>query len=274
MSEGSKLLVAMALSLLGHLLIFALFLSVPRLSFFRNGPPRIISVDLVSLPAPQARAVPAPQKTTSQPPKSERKPVPPPPKPPEIKASAKQEPPPRAPERKAVSLARRKVLPVESLKEKTFKSSRVVENAIKRIERKVRKSRPNPVKEALAHIRSEVQKEESAGRAGTETQAGKKRALEMLDIYRVEIAAHIKKNWAYAEQMAGAQKDLSAWVIIEVAPDGKIRDFWFEKRSGNALLDDSVARAIQKSNPLPPFPPGVTDSSIHQGLRFTPSGIQ
>jgi colicin import membrane protein len=273
MSEGSKLMVAVVLSLLGHLAFFALFISVPRLPFYRDLPSRVVTVDLVSLPAPRVKTVDVPEKPA--PAKPEPKPVPPPPKPPEAKAPVKKAPPPpKAPRHKAISLAHGKRLQVESLKKKTFKSSRVVESAIKRIERDVRKSRPDPVKEALKHIRSAVQKEEAAGRSIAGTEARKKRALEMLDIYRVEIAAHIQKNWAYSEQMAEGQKDLSAWVMIEVGADGRIRDFWFEKRSGNAYLDESAERAVQKSNPLPPFPPGITDTSIHQGLRFTPRGIQ
>jgi colicin import membrane protein len=93
-------------------------------------------------------------------------------------------------------------------------------------------------------------------------------------IYRSQIASYIRENWAYSEQLADKNKNLTAWVMIEITPDGKIRDFWFEKRSGNTYLDESVSRAIQKSNPLPPFPPGVRVSSIHQGFRFTPMGMQ
>jgi len=227
------------------------------------------------------------------------------PKPPEMKAPVTKEPPPVASEKEVISLAPKKIAPKESLKKKTFNPQSVVESALKRIEKKVEDSRSNqepprtePTNSGLASVKSSIERMRAAvekREAGTEGKAGNGAggdgaggnsaagdgtgvgvgtgsAPEL--IYRSQIASYIRENWAYSEQLADKNKNLTAWVMIEVMPDGKIRDFWFEKRSGNAYLDESVSRAIQKSTPLPPFPPGVRQSSIHQGFRFTPMGIQ
>jgi colicin import membrane protein len=266
---GPSFPMAVLLSLIGHLSIFLIFIAIPFLPFHRAVAPRIISVDLVSMPVKAvARARPPSvvheKRVTSKPPPKRAK----------EKALVKAPPPPKIPARKAISLAHPKTLPVRSMKERTFKATRVVESAIRRIEHESRHAQPNPIDKAIEKIRSEVQKEEAAGRSDAVTEQGKERAQKAEDRYRVEIADEIQRNWAYSEQMAGDPKKLSAWVVLKVAANGKILDFWFEKRSGNAMLDESVARAIQKSNPLPPFPQGVTDSSIHLGLRFSPGGIQ
>jgi colicin import membrane protein len=261
--------------------------------------------------APKARkeAPPSPKVEKSsegkEPERKVQEAKPPEPKPPEPKPPVTREPPAVAPEKEVISLAPKKIAPKESLKKKTFNPQTVVESALKRIEKKVEDSHSDPVppradptksglasvKSSIERMRAAVEKREAstegkigngaAGDGAAENSAGGDSAAGGVGtgsapelIYRSQIASYIRENWAYSEQLADKNKNLTAWVMIEVMPDGKIRDFWFEKRSGNAYLDESVSRAIQKSTPLPPFPPGVRQSSIHQGFRFTPMGIQ
>lgn len=285
---AATMLIPVLVSIFGHLALMAMFVFVPQFTLNRDAAPRVINVSLVSLPtkpgAPMTRtpSLPAaPEKPTPPEPAVEpEKPTPVPPtpkKPPEMQAPAKPSPPKKTMEKEAVSLAPKNAKPKISLKKKTYKAEKVVARAVKRIEKQAETSRPDPVKAAIERMRSSVREREAAGTttAGDATgTGGEKRAMALLDIYRIEIAHNIQKNWAFSEQMADHSKNLTAWVMIEVSRSGKIREFWFEKRSGNAYLDDSASRAIQKSNPLPPFPEGVTRSSIHQGFRFTPSGIK
>jgi colicin import membrane protein len=108
--------------------------------------------------------------------------------------------------------------------------------------------------------------------SGSES-TGIKRVLKLLDIYRIEIARQIQKNWAFSEQLAGGGKDLEALVAIKIMPNGEIKDIWFDKRSGNRYLDETVEKAIRKSNPLPPLPKGYLRPFFEAGFRFTPEGI-
>lgn len=280
-ARESKLLIPVVVSIIGHLALVGVFIFIPKFTFNRDAAPRVINVSLVSLPtraaAPMKRTpaapelVPAPE--TPPPPEPKKTP----PKPPEMRAPVKPSPPKKSMKKQTVSLAPKKAKPKISLKKKTYNAAKVVERAVKRIKRRAETSRPDPVKTAIERMRSAVRQKEAAGAGATgdaPTPAGGKKALALLDIYRIEIAHHIQKNWAFSEQMADSSKNLTAWVMIEVTRSGKIREFWFEKRSGNAYLDDSASRAIQKSNPLPPFPDSVARSSIHQGFRFTPSGLK
>jgi colicin import membrane protein len=58
-------------------------------------------------------------------------------------------------------------------------------------------------------------------------------------------------------------------VILTVRKDGKILEHSFKKRSHNPLFDDSVLKAIQKSDPLPPFPPGYKKRNEEVEINFS-----
>ena len=71
--------------------------------------------------------------------------------------------------------------------------------------------------------------------------------------------------------MAGDTRGLESRLVIKIMPNGDITDVWFEKRSGNAYLDDSAYKTVMKSNPLPPLPAGYP--YYHLVVGFTPSGV-
>ena len=187
-----------------------------------------------------------------------------------------------------------------SLKKKTFRSAQVIKRAIKRIEKKTEVSRPNTVKEAIDRLRSEVKKtevdqvkkkadsddvKETADGGGIGIQgdgsgipgqpgAMSRQVLEKIDLYKLEIAYHIEKKWAFPEQFAGGRTDLEAVLVIKILPNGEIRDIWFEKKSGNSYFDESAEKAVRKSNPLPPLPKEYRRPFYNVGLVFTPSGLR
>ncbi|NVL90332.1 MAG: TonB C-terminal domain-containing protein, partial [Desulfobacterales bacterium] len=47
-----------------------------------------------------------------------------------------------------------------------------------------------------------------------------------------------------------------------------------EKRSGNSYFDDSVFKAVRKSDPLPPLPEGYLGPFYEVGFRFNLSELQ
>ncbi|MBW1827336.1 MAG: hypothetical protein JRI78_10240 [Deltaproteobacteria bacterium] len=138
-----------------------------------------------------------------------------------------------------------------SLKKKTFKTEKVVKSAIDRIEKKVDESRPDQIKQAIARLEKQVEKTgpidlnknqqniRGSGLPGG-TGADSKKVLELIDIYRIEIAYRIQKNWAFSDQLAGGRTDLEAWVAIKV---------------------------------LPPIPQAYVRPYIEAGFHFTLSGI-
>jgi colicin import membrane protein len=176
-----------------------------------------------------------------------------------------------------------------SLKKKTFKSSKVLKSAIDRIEKTVEQTRPAPLKEAFErleqeveereavnHLEPEVTKDESGLSARLPAGSGVsiKKTLELINIYRVEIAYRVQKSWAFSGQLAGDAENLQASLVFKVMPNGEIKDIFFTDRSGNSYLDESAYKAIVKSNPVDPHPEGISKPYVNVGLRFTPEGVR
>ena len=188
---------------------------------------------------------------------------------------------------KTVSVAPKKGREIkESLKKKTFKPSKVVKSAITRIEKQVEDSRPDPVIEAINRLKTKVGSSEArdigAKGEGLTGQGGNipggalttgYLALKPINIYRVEIAYQIQKNWAFSESLAGGRTDLVVELAFSVMPSGEIKDIWFDTRSGNRYLDESAYKAVMKSNPVSPHPPGLSEKVVDVGLRFGPKGL-
>ena len=74
-----------------------------------------------------------------------------------------------------------------------------------------------------------------------------------MQFYQMEVETWIKRNWSYPVAMDNP-KDLQAVVVLSVKSDGAILKTQFDKRSSSAIFDESVLKAIERSNPLPPFP--------------------
>jgi colicin import membrane protein len=178
-----------------------------------------------------------------------------------------------------------------SMKKKTYQASKVVDSALSRLEEKVEVEEPppDPLQQALDRLRRQVDETETAGgpkeapaASSGKTDAGLvggdsegiRKELELIDIYRMEIAWRVQKNWAFPESLAGGEKDLVVELAFTVLPNGEIRDVWFDKRSGNRYLDESAKRAVLKANPVGPHPEGISKPTITVGLRFTPEGVQ
>ena len=248
--DSRTLFLSFAVSIICHLVFFAVLISAPSYTPKRIFSPSVINVSIVTLPG---------QKKT-----------------PAIKTLSKTNAQTDQKFSKTAPLVTKKKKIKTSLKKKTFKSSKIVKSAIERIEKKVEESRPTPVTEAIEDLKHKIEK--GAIEQNSETQAvsgaNSKRALELIDIYRVEIAFQIQKNWAFSEQIAGSSTNLQACLVFKVMPSGEIREIFFTDRSGNSYLDESAYRAIIKSNPDAPHPPGVIRPFVEIGLRFGPQGLQ
>ena len=92
-------------------------------------------------------------------------------------------------------------------------------------------------------------------------------------LYYNLIWQRIRSVWVLPEEALKGKKNLETIIAIRIAKDGQIEDIQFEKKSGNAQLDESALRAIKKANPLPPLPPGMDGDKFDIGVRFTPSDL-
>ena len=269
----------LSISFICHLILFVILIFAPGFATNRRPSISVINVSMVSLPPLKKSTAPDHERPAElkKPSKAKKKA-------PDSKVPSKTIPATVQKPSKAISIAPKKKKIKKSLKKKTFKSARVVKSAITQLEKNVEKSRPDQIRQAIDRLKDQVKKTgpnnrkthngvKSPGIPG-ESGAGSKKVLELIDIYRIEIAYLIQKSWAFSEQMAGGQKNLEAYLALKVMPNGEIKDIWFDKRSGNNYFDDSAKKAIMKSNPVRPHPPGVTKPFVIVGLRFTPKGIK
>jgi len=282
------------ISLAIHLVFFGSVVfwpaSVPKPRFS----PGSISVNLVSLPGPSS-AAPAPAVVSKQP----AKPVAAPKK--EVKTAPIEEvvaisPPQTLPEikkpKKTISLTPKpkKILPKKSLKKKTQDRQKMIDHALTKVKEKVEKSETDSVSQALDRLKKKVEKTESsrvqaastgqaaagAGGGGVPgaTGSGGQRRLELIDLYKIEVAFQVERNWAFSQQLAGEGRALQVSLVFKVMSGGEITDIRFTERSGNSYLDESAYRAIVKANPVSPHPTGIRTPYVTMGVRFTPEGIR
>jgi len=254
-----------SLSVLCHLLLFGIFLLTPGAIPRRDRIPEVINVSMVTLADPAMVESPAKATSRTVPQTSGLKP----------RVSSPESAPPAQKRSKA------------SFKKKTFKSSKVVKSAIDQLEETVEETRSDPLKEALERLKKEVGEappprpakpaanavEKRSGLVGGSV-VGNRKVLELLDIYRVEIASRVEKQWAFPASLAGKQEGLVVYLAFNVLPDGTITDIWFDQRSGNRHLDESAKKAVMKSNPVQPHPESLSLPYVTVGLRFTPEGVK
>ncbi len=157
---------------------------------------------------------------------------------------------------------------------KKINTAKVLEEAVKRIEKQSKTSRPKSVADRIERLKKEI-KNQSGMKGGSSTSADSNgpvpRDFSQIEIYQAEVSVRLKNNWVFSEKLAGDTKGLESRLVIKILPDGRITDVWFEKRSGNTYLDNSAYKTVMKSNPLPPLPDGF--SYFHLVLGFTPSGL-
>ncbi len=289
-NERRLMTVTFAVSFIGHVLLFVILVFGPGQMPSRSYIPRVVNVSLVSLPSPQTGpSAGSPGKRAASPPPAVKS------EPAAVKVAPQKAAPPAAEAKETVSLAPRQWKEKTSLKEKTFKPEKVVKSAIKRLEKTAEASKADPLATALERLREKVAKTEPAAKpsqppggttgadqqgdgaegtgTGTPGRGGTSGVLtSAIFVYQHEISYHIRNNWVFSDELAGARSDLETRLMVKIMANGEIRDVWFEKRSGNRYLDDSAYKAVMKSNPLPPLPKGYQHYNVVLG--FTPKGLQ
>ncbi|HBN26170.1 MAG TPA: hypothetical protein DD405_01710 [Desulfobacteraceae bacterium] len=275
-NEQKVVIFSAAVSLLFHLILLAALSITPKFKSDTIILPSVINVSMIALPEPVNEKSPEPVKTEplkSEPVKKIKKKLIPkiPNNKVQIKPAAEQV-------KKEISFTVNKKKKIKkSLKKKTYQASKVHKNAMAQISKKVDESKADQLARAFNRLKSKVKETEASESTSNRQSApsGGKQTFQILDLYRVEVAYHIKKNWAFSKQMAGGNtSSLSVELAFKVLPGGEIVDIWFDKRSGNTYLDDSARKAVMKSNPVLPHPEKMGRPFVIIGLRFTDKGLE
>lgn len=288
-NQRRTLTVFCMLSFLGHLILFALaaWAHLPGYSHRALRVPGAISVDLVTFnPSSPGNMAQMPAAEDSLPAEVV-----------EPAAPAYTEPEPSSePESVAVKTAvaekmdssdfvvkaPEKPKTKTSLKRRTIDTAKVRKTMAVANEKQQEKPPSQPLTDRIAQLRKEVGdysgilgREKGHGQTQARGRGGagspSRRELGQIEVFQAEVSVRLKSNWVFSEDMAGDTRGLESRLVIKIMPNGDITDVWFEKRSGNAYLDDSAYKTVMKSNPLPPLPAGYP--YYHLVVGFTPSGI-
>jgi len=140
------------------------------------------------------------------------------------------------------------------IKKPKISSSQLIERAISRIERKVKSGGETHIDRAISRLESKVSSRFGEGLSGGQAGSGIS-----IRLYQIEVENWIRSNWSYPVA-SQSTKNLETTVLLKVKMDGTILKTWIKKRSSNSIFDQSVIKAIEKSDPLPPFPEGYRKS--------------
>jgi colicin import membrane protein len=177
--------------------------------------------------------------------------------------------------------------PLSQSKKETASASKLIDGAISRVKKEV-VEQGNQLEDTLSRIekrvatRQKVQAQEETEKAQTGEAGfpkGSKGGLPIgpsglgkgIQLYQVQIHSVIKTNWSYPVALINARGGESpeAVILLTLRSDGKIVKAEFKKRSRDPLFNDSVLKALEKSDPLPRFPPGYNKSSDEVEIRFS-----
>lgn len=143
--------------------------------------------------------------------------------------------------------------------------------------------RPANVSSAIENIRKRVGETAPAQRAAPDAKAvsaagagpagvvvgssgtGALQAMRSI-AYWNQLWAHVKKNWVIPPSLQG--KELQVGVGVTIGRSGEVMKSWIENSSGNDSYDQAALRAIMRSSPLPPIPPGMSDEEFKDGIVF------
>jgi colicin import membrane protein len=229
------------LSVVFHLAVFSSILFIPdSFSARRSFDGIIYEVNLVEMPGgggakTMGGAPPKPEAVSK----------------PDTRAKRIEEVPKR--EEKPVVIAKKtlekETPPVEKPKESP---ADLLNKALSKIEKKVKTE--EHLDKAFANLENKAGGRGGTGQPGG-TGGGGLPGGTIMQIYVAEVYSLIKSNWHYPPELARG-RDPESTVVLMVKSDGAILKTRFEKRSTDALFDESVLKAIERSNPLPPFPEG------------------
>jgi len=148
-----------------------------------------------------------------------------------------------------------------------------LEKARQALSEKVEHQTQMQINEALERMKAAISQKESGGGQGAgEGPGGGRNVSDPEKLYQMVLASTIRQNWVFNDTLARMDKKFECRVLVRILKSGEIRDIIFETRSGNLYLDESVKKAILRSNPLPALPMGWTSYDI--GFVFSPKGLK
>ncbi len=247
-----------ALSVVLHLAIFSVVFFVPEAMPTRRFEGVVYSVDLVEMPAgakvkSKGTGTRTGKKGTSV----------------AQKTSPAKRIKPQKKKKEAVVIAKRTVqTKTPKIKKPKIPSSELIDRAVSKIEKKVKSEEENHVERAISKLEGEVSTPKASGLKEGTSVGGIP-----IQFYQMEVEDRIKGNWSYPVALQ-SREDLEAVIVVMVKRDGTIMKTEMKKGSSDPIFDDSVLRAVKRSDPLPPFPEGYRKSYDEIEIKFNLKDLQ
>jgi colicin import membrane protein len=288
-SSWKSLIIFFSVSLFVHGLFFCGMIFFQKFKMSKPMP-SVIQVDLVSfLPEPEVEESVGKQQITQEIFKDEGIPINPVPKPlppkvkkiPTIKPDISLKTKPAnlkelmARQEKKNKAADKKKTKKPAVKPKPEKSTdKALEEARENLEKKIENQNQDKIARALSRLEKKVkgQGRTKVGQGSDPTVGVGKKGYKPIDLYKMVLGSAIEQNWVFNDTLARLDQKLEARILIKILKSGEIRDIIYETRSGNQYLDESAKKAIKKTNPLPPLPPGMYSYDVV--VIFTPKGLK
>ncbi len=184
---------------------------------------------------------------------------------------------PKSVENKVIPIAKREVsLPRQKVEEETF-SRQMLNDALQRLRDRVRQEQKEneQLEKSIAHLQERLKKESQSqighGTGTTGAEGASSGGFTALDIYKAQITNVIWNNWSFPVDAYDEKTLLRLEAILRIKVDksGKVNSVDIVKRSRDQHFDNSILRAIEKSNPLPPLPAWYQRDSEEIEVRFS-----
>jgi len=164
---------------------------------------------------------------------------------------------------------------VEKLKREEALAKRMAALKANMEAQKLKEEAKEAAKEAISKISQQYQKEYSAASPPAGPPGSGQQNNDLSDIekaYLASVHSRILQNWILPD-LQNWENDIEAVVVLTIDKSGSITKYFFEKKSNNQYFDKFVEKAIQESDPLPPFPAEFKEKQMEIGLRFYPGGL-
>lgn len=202
---------------------------------------------------------------------------------PESKKTEPKKPEVQVPEKKAKEEPAKTVPDLEKNKKEKASPPEPVKTAAreKSPDQKASAEKQTPPEETLDEIlfkiRKKVASRGGAVGAGAKSSRGSgwedRQAELAFNAYYDEVERRVRQNWIPPQTFDPRRESLMTVVSLVLLPDGRVQTSYIEQSSGNPYFDQSVMRAIFKSDPFPPPPVGLTKENFELGLRFHSSPV-
>ncbi len=242
------------LSLILHLAVFSTILFVPEPMGTRKIRDIVYEVDLVEMPKAKRSSI----RSSDRAKKGKG-----------LTAPAKASPTkrigrPKKKEKPVVIAKRTLKVKAKKVKPSEDASAKLLDQALARIEKKIKKDK-DTVDQTVPKLESRATATTGAGSIGRRSSGGI-----IMEIYKQDIEDWIFSNWSYTVALLGpdSMRDLSTVVELKVEKNGTILRTVVTRSSGNGGFDQSVLKAIKRSDPLPPFPEGYRKTHEEIEINF------